>query len=78
MHSLHDSHHSLTQVGGYSFLYADTFLTRDELRQMFDHTLYDRVRQAYFAEGAFPELYEKIRPEVDVFAIGEQMADVVL
>ena len=57
------------EVGGYPFLYADTFMTREEFDEMFDLTLYDRVRRAYGAEGAFPHLYEKIRPEVDVFAV---------
>jgi delta24-sterol reductase len=43
--------------------YADVFCTRAEFRQMFNHTLYDRVRQKYKAVDAFPEVYEKIRPE---------------
>ena len=34
----------IRRVGGYSFLYADTFLTRDELREMFDHSLCDASR----------------------------------
>ena len=68
----------IRDVGGYSFLYADTFLTHDELREMFDHTTYDKVRRAYKADGAFPELYDKIKPEVDVVAIGKQMADVII
>jgi delta24-sterol reductase len=62
--------HFTREVGGYSFLYADTFMTEDELREMFDHTLYERVRKAYAAEGAFPTLYEKTKPEIDVIAIG--------
>lgn len=62
--------HFTREVGGYSFLYADTFMTEDEFREMFDHTLYERVREAYAAEGAFPTLYEKTKPEVDVIAIG--------
>jgi len=62
--------HFTREVGGYSFLYADTFMTEDEFREMFDHTLYERVRKAYAAEGAFPTLYEKTKPEVDVIAIG--------
>lgn len=62
--------HFTREVGGYSFLYADTFMTEDELREMFDHTLYERVRKAYAAEGAFPTLYEKTKPEVDVITIG--------
>lgn len=68
----------IRKVGGYSFLYADTFLTHDELREMFDHSLYDKVRAKYSAEGAFPVLYEKVKPEVDVVAIGTQMADVIM
>ena len=68
----------IRSVGGYSFLYADTFLTHDELREMFDHTLYDTVRRKYKAENAFPILYDKIKPEIDVVSIGRQMADVIL
>ena len=68
----------IRKVGGYSFLYADTFLSRGELREMFDHTLYDQVRAKYNADGAFPELYEKIKPEVDVVKIGTRMADVIM
>eukprot|EP01047_Picozoa_sp_COSAG01_P040873 COSAG01_NODE_3466_length_6056_cov_2.539198_2_plen_30_part_00 len=28
--------------------------------------------------GAFPELWDKVKPEVDVIAIGKQMADVIM
>lgn len=59
-------------VGGFSFLYADIFMTRDELGQMFDLELYEKVRRKYEAEGAFPHLYEKVRPEIDVFEIGRK------
>ena len=44
----------------------------EEFEAMFDLTLYRQVRADYGAEGAFPELYEKIRPEVDVFAVLEE------
>ena len=54
------------EVRGFPFLYADTFMTRDEFGEMFDLRLYDTVRRKYGAEAAFPDLYEKIRPEVDV------------
>jgi delta24-sterol reductase len=50
-------------VKGYQLLYADTFMTREEFREMFDHTLYDKVRKKYKAESAFPEIYDKIKPE---------------
>ncbi|XP_069361481.1 delta(24)-sterol reductase-like [Maniola hyperantus] len=59
-------------VGGYSFLYADIFMTRKEFEEMFDLTLYEVVRKKYKAEGAFPHLYDKVKPEIDVFAIGEE------
>lgn len=61
-------------VGGFSFLYADIFMTREEFEEMFDLTLYERVRKQYGAEGAFPHLYDKVKPELDVFAVGEQNA----
>ncbi|XP_049877400.1 delta(24)-sterol reductase-like isoform X1 [Pectinophora gossypiella] len=59
-------------VGGYSFLYADIFMTREEFEVMFDLSLYEVVRKKYKAEGAFPHLYDKVKPEIDVFAVGEE------
>jgi hypothetical protein len=44
----------IRRVGGYSFLYADTFLTRDELREMFDHSLCDACRGGGGGAGAPP------------------------
>ena len=38
-------------VGGYHFLYADTFLSREEFEEMFDLTAYEIVRKKYQAEG---------------------------
>ncbi|CAH2041949.1 unnamed protein product, partial [Iphiclides podalirius] len=61
-----------SQVGGFSFLYADIFMTREEFGQMFDLDLYEEVRRRYKAEGAFPHLYDKVKPEIDVFAIGDE------
>uniref|UniRef100_A0A914UJW1 Delta(24)-sterol reductase n=1 Tax=Plectus sambesii TaxID=2011161 RepID=A0A914UJW1_9BILA len=61
-------------VGGYSFLYADIFMTRKEFDEMFDLTLYHQVRDKYKANGAFPHLYDKVKPEIDVIAIGNQYA----
>ncbi|KAG5176936.1 hypothetical protein JKP88DRAFT_189544 [Tribonema minus] len=55
-------------VGGYQCLYADTFMSREEFRAMFDHTLYDEVRQKYRALGAFPEVFDKVRPEAGVLS----------
>jgi delta24-sterol reductase len=61
-------------VGGYSFLYADIFMTESEFEEMFDLTLYRQVRQKYKADTAFPTLYDKVKPELDVISIGESYA----
>eukprot|EP01027_Heterolobosea_sp_BB2_P023778 GEZU01035778.1.p1 GENE.GEZU01035778.1~~GEZU01035778.1.p1 ORF type:complete len:544 (+),score=207.34 GEZU01035778.1:103-1632(+) len=48
-------------VHGYQALYADSYMTREEFRQMFDHTLYDKLRkQIPNCEKAFPEVYDKV------------------
>ena len=60
-------------VGGFSFLYADIFMTREEFEEMFDLTLYESVRKSYFAEGAFPHLYDKVKPEIDVIKVGKTL-----
>lgn len=41
-------------------LYADTYATKQEFRQMFDHSLYDRVRSKTKSAEAFPEVYDKV------------------
>jgi len=63
------------EVGGYPFLYADIFMTREEFEEMFDLTAYEQVRQKYHSEGAFPHLYEKIKPEIDVLEVGKAFMD---
>lgn len=62
-------------VGGFSFLYADIFMTRKEFEEMFDLSLYEVARKKYHADGAFPHLYNKVKPEIDVFEIGRQYSN---
>ena len=50
-------------VGGFQATYTDMYCTRHEFRQMYKHDLYDEQRKKYDAITAFPEVYEKIRPE---------------
>lgn len=62
------------ESGGFQATYTDLYCTRREFRQMFNHTLYDNQRQKYDAITAFPEVYDKIRPEkgiVDLSDISE-------
>lgn len=60
-------------VGGFSFLYADIFMTKEEFQEMFDLKLYEEVRVKYKANGAFPHLYYKVRPEINVHKLGEKL-----
>ncbi len=41
----------------------------------FPFPAYEQVRKKYGAEGAFPHLYDKVRPEIDVFKVGQEFAD---
>jgi hypothetical protein len=44
----------------FQMMYADSYMTRDEFEQMFDHTLYKETRRKFEAPGAFPEVYDKV------------------
>ncbi|NOQ65400.1 MAG: FAD-binding protein [Methyloprofundus sp.] len=50
----------MREIGGFQALYADTYQTREELREMFDHTLLDKLRAETGALKAFPEPYDKV------------------
>ena len=41
-------------------MYADSYMTKQEFEQMFDHTLYYEMRQKYDCLKAFPNIYEKV------------------
>jgi len=56
---MREMEHFTRNAGGAPFLYADTFMTRDEFGEMFDLSLYERTRQKYGAEEHFPHLYDK-------------------
>lgn len=47
-------------VNGFQMMYADSYMTKEEFRSMFDHTLYDEMRSKLRCEGSFPEVYEKV------------------
>lgn len=63
--------HYARDKGGYQLVYTDLFHTRDEFRSMFNHDLYDRMRAKYNALGAFPEVFDKVKPEKGL--ISEEM-----
>jgi delta24-sterol reductase len=72
VHAMRAMEEFTQEVGGYPFLYADTFMTREEFGRMFNLDLYERVRKKYGADRAFPALYDKIKPEVDVMAVFDE------
>ncbi len=45
---------------GFQMLYADSYMTRQEFEDMFDHTLYREMRERYKCKDAFPEVFEKV------------------
>jgi len=55
----------LRENGGFQHTYCDSFQTEQEFEEMFDHTLYNQMREKYNANGKFPRVYEKTRPEIN-------------
>uniref|UniRef100_A0A673N5V3 Delta(24)-sterol reductase n=1 Tax=Sinocyclocheilus rhinocerous TaxID=307959 RepID=A0A673N5V3_9TELE len=47
-------------VHGFQMLYADVYMERHEFWEMFDGTLYHKLRKQLNCEDAFPEVYDKI------------------
>lgn len=62
------------EVGGFQSYYTDIFCTRKEYRQMFDHTLWDKNRIRLNANDAFPEPYDKVRPEPGIVDLSKEEA----
>lgn len=58
--------HWTREKGGWQATYTDLFATRKEFRMMFDHALYDAQRKRLGCEDAFPEVYDKIKPEAGI------------
>jgi len=52
-------------LGGFLHTYCDVFSTEAEFMEMFDHALWREMRARYEAQGVFPTIYEKVRPEMD-------------
>jgi Delta24-sterol reductase len=54
----------LRSHNGYQSMYAVTEQTRAQFWQMFDRSLYEQARKKYGAEGAFMDVFDKVkRPE---------------
>ena len=44
----------------FQMLYADVYMDREEFWEMFDGTLYHKLREQLGCKDAFPEVYSKI------------------
>ena len=44
----------------FQLLYADVYMDREEFWEMFDGTLYHKLREKLGCKDAFPEVYDKI------------------
>lgn len=56
------------ELGGFTLLWADIFMTRSEFEAMFDHRLYRRMRERFGATKAFPEVWDKVKPQYSLSA----------
>ena len=55
----------IRERSGFLHTYVDLLSTEEELEALFDHTLWRQMRARYGADGVFPTVYEKIKPEID-------------
>ena len=57
--------HKVRSLGGFLHTYCDVCSDEREFQEMFDHGLWHQMRARYNADGTFPTIYEKVKPEVD-------------
>ena len=55
-------------------LYTDVFCTRRELREMFDHTLLDKCTKRLDCADAFPQVFDKVKPEAGIVDLAPEVA----
>ena len=72
--NVRDGEHWTRSVHGFSAPYTDIMCTRKEFRMMYDHEMYDRVRERLDAVDAFPEVYDKVKPEKGIVDLADEVA----
>ena len=71
--NVREMEHWTRDVGGFQAFYTDLFCTPDEFRSMFSHTLLDKCRARLGALDAFPDVYDKIKPEKGIVDLEEEL-----
>eukprot|EP01127_Copromyxa_protea_P018909 TRINITY_DN6039_c0_g1_i1.p1 TRINITY_DN6039_c0_g1~~TRINITY_DN6039_c0_g1_i1.p1 ORF type:complete len:530 (-),score=103.12 TRINITY_DN6039_c0_g1_i1:136-1533(-) len=51
------------EIGGFQALYAQTYQNREQFSEMFDHELYQKVREKYGCDKVLPLVYDKVSRE---------------
>ena len=73
--SCREMEHWTREQGGFEATYTDLFCTRREYRQMFDHTLFDKVKDR--ARGGVGSLgvepYDKVRTEPGLMDLSAEL-----
>jgi len=72
--NIRDMEHWTRDKGGWQAYYTDLFCTRNEFREMFNHDLLDAQRIKYGCNEAFPEVYDKVKPEDGIIDLDSEYA----
>jgi len=56
-----DIEHKVRELRGRKVLYAHAYYTRDEFWEIYDHSWYNVLRDKYFANKVFPDIYDKVK-----------------
>ena len=72
IHAIRGLERLIRSVNGFQHTYCDTFQTREEFEDMFDHKLLETWRVKLGSDKLFPCVYDKIRPEIDSYAWFEE------
>lgn len=59
----HKAEDFVRDIGGFQALYAQTYQSRKEFEVMFDHDLYNKVREKYGCDKVLPVVYDKVSRE---------------
>lgn len=57
----HDVENEVTALHGRKVLYAHTYYSRNQFWNIYDHKWYVGLRNKYFADSVFPDIYEKTK-----------------
>ena len=58
---------TLGSMGGMKWLYAQTYYSRDEFWSQFDRAWYQELRQKYRADGALPDVHDKVHVDIEKY-----------